>query len=195
MTIKKTISSNLNMILSYLESWGAPVCGFLNKPINACEIQKHFEKINLLPTDELLELYQWKNGTKVVKGTLLDDVQLIPGFHLLNLQDSLRYYLSLKEDRRWDSSWFPIFANGGGDFYAVDLSKSDGKKAPIIGFILGELEQEIEYQSLTAMVLTYCECFRNNIVYITEDGYLEMDDEKHADLALKYNPDVEFWRS
>ena len=126
---------------------------------------------------------------------MLDDVQIIPGFHFLSLQDSIGNYLAIKSDPRWRSNWFPIFANGGGDFYAIDLSLANENFAPVIGFILGEDEQEIEYQSLTRMVSTFCECCDKSIVFMTEEGYLEMDDEKQAEIARKHNPDVEFWRS
>ena len=193
--MKTKISELLNTILTFLLKWQFPVCRLLNDALGEAEIKRLFESAGLTPTKELLELYQWKNGTKVTQGTMLDDIQIIPGFHFLSLQDSVSNYLAMKNDKQWSPSWFPVFANGGGDFYAIDLSKSDGDKAPIIGFILGEVEQEVEYQSLTTMLLTFCECYEKNIVFRTEDGYLEMDDDEQAEIALKHNPDVEFWQS
>lgn len=189
-----SITKLLNSILTYLVEWKLPVCNFLNEGLEEFEIRAVFRTLGISPTKELLELYQWRNGTSIVKGTTLDDVQMIPGFHFLNLQDSVSNYLVLKDDPRWNPSWFPFFANGGGDFYAIDLSHSTGDIAPIIGFILGEADQEIEYQNLTAMLLTFCECYENSVVFRTEDGYLEMDDNEQADIARKHNPDVEFWR-
>jgi len=185
----------LDTIESFLKIWRFRVCHFLNEGLEEREILKLFEQAELTPTTELVELYQWRNGTKIDPGTILDDVQLIPGFHFLSLEDSVSSYLSFKNDKRWNPSWFPIFANGGGDFYVVDLSQSNGKEAPIIGFILNEPVQEVEYQCLTTMLLTFCECFKKNIVFRTDDGYLEMDDNEQAKVALRYNPDVKFWQS
>jgi len=193
--MKTKISEFLDTILIFLLKWQFPVCRFLNDALEKQEINKLFNSVGLAPTTELLELYQWRNGTIIVQGTKLDDIQIIPGFHFLSLQDSISNYLSVKNDQRWNKSWFPVFANGGGDFYAIDLSLSTGLSAPVVGFILGEAEQEIEYQSLTTMLLTFCECYQKNIVFRTEVGYLEVDDDKQAEIALKHNPDVEFWQS
>lgn len=192
--MKTKISDFLSTILTFLLKWQFPVCRFLNDALEEREIIDLFDSAALTPTIELLELYQWRNGTNVVKGTMLDDIQIFPGFHFLSLQDSISNYLGIKNDQRWNQNWFPIFANGGGDFYAIDLSQSTGASAPVIGFILGENEQNVEYQSLTTMLLTFCECYQKNVVYRTEDGYLEMDDDEQAKIALKHNPDVDFWK-
>ncbi|EFP97773.1 SMI1/KNR4 family protein [Vibrio caribbeanicus] len=193
--MKTTITEFLSTILTYLLKWQFPVCKFLNDGLEESEIRALFNSSGITPTNELIELYQWRNGTNIVQGTMLDDIQIIPGFHFLSLQDSVNNYSAMKNDKRWNPSWFPIFANGGGDFYAVDLSQSTGDTAPIIGFILGEAEQEIEYQSLTTMLLTFCECYENKVVFRTEGGYLEMDDDEQAEIALKHNPEVKFWQS
>lgn len=193
--MKNTVTDFLNVILSFLQKWHLPVCKLLNKGLSEGEIETAFKQVGLEPTKELVELYTWRNGSPVEEGTPLDDVQIIPGYHYLNLKDAISCYLAMKDDSRWNPSWFPVFANGGGDFYAVDLSQSDGDSAPIVGFILGEIEQEIEYQSLATMLLTFSECFKKGIVFKTADGYLEMDDDQQAEIALRNNPEVEFWRS
>jgi hypothetical protein len=189
------VSDFLNVILGFLREWHIPVCDRLNDGLSDKEIERSFEQAGLKPTKELVELYQWRNGTPVEEGTMLDDVQIIPGYHFLSLKDAIKSYLAMKDDDRWSSSWFPVFANGGGDFYAVDLSQSNGEYAPIVGFILNETEQEVEYQSLTTMLLTFSECCEKGIVFKTEAGYLEMDDDQQAGIAMKNNPEVEFWRS
>ena len=191
--MKITITNLLNAINNYLLKLQFPVSNSLDDGLAESEIKALFSRVNLSPSGELIELYQWRNGTRIVRETILDDIQIIPGFYFLRLQDSVDNYQAMKSDKRWNKNWFPIFANGGGDFYAVDLSQIVGNTSPIVGFILGEAEQEIEYQSLAAMLLTFCECFERNIIFRTQDGYLEMDDEEQAIIALKHNPDVKFW--
>lgn len=193
--MKNTVTDFLNVILSLLQKWNLPVCKLLNNGLSEGEIDAAFNQVGIEPTKELVELYTWRNGSPVEEGTPLDDVQIIPGYHFLSLKDAISCYLAMKDDSRWNPSWFPVFANGGGDFYAVDLSQSDGDSAPVVGFILGEIEQEIEYQSLTTMLLTFSECFEKGIVFKTEDGYLEMDDDQQAEIATRNNPEVEFWHS
>lgn len=193
--MKNKMSDFLNVILGFLKSWHLPVGNLLNAGLSIEKIEGSFKKIGLEPTSELIQLYQWRNGTTVEKGTMLDNVQIIPGYHFLSLTDAINSYLAMKDDNRWNPSWFPFFANGGGDFYAVDLSQSDGYSAPIIGYILGEDEQEVEYQNLTTMLLTFSECFEKGVVFKAEEGYLEMDDERQSEIATKNNPEVAFWRN
>tara|TARA_Y100000033_G_C2751569_1_gene114132 strand:+ start:717 stop:1298 length:582 start_codon:yes stop_codon:yes gene_type:complete len=193
--MKHTVTDFLNVILSFLQKWHLPVCKLLNNGLSEGEIDAAFNQVGIEPTKELVELYTWRNGSPVEEGTPLDDVQVIPGYHFLSLKDAISCYLAMKDDSRWNPSWFPVFANGGGDFYAVDLSQSDGDSAPVVGFILGEIEQEIEYQSLTTMLLTFSECFEKGVVFKTKDGYLEMDDDQQAKIATRNNPEVEFWQS
>lgn len=193
--MKNRVTYYLDLILSILRSWNLPVGNLLNDGLSEIEILRSFKNAGLKPTRELIELYQWRNGSPVEEGTVLDDVQIIPGYHLLSLNDAIKSYLAMKDDSRWNPLWFPIFANGGGDFYAADLSKSDGNSSPIIGFILGESEQEVEYQDFNTMMITFSECFEKGIVYKTEEGYLEMDDDHQAEVAMKNNPEVEYWHS
>lgn len=188
------VAELLSKILEFLIDWHLPLFKYLNDGLEEKEVRTQFEINRLEPTCELIELYQWRNGTKVKKGTVLDEVQIIPGFHLLSLEDALSDYQAMKNDSRWNPHWFPVFANGGGDFYAVDLSQSNSVGAPVIGFVLGEPVQEIEYRNLEAMLRTFVECYEKGIVFRTKEGYLEMDDNVQAKIAKKYNPDVEFWQ-
>lgn len=184
----------LDEILAFLSRWQFPVVGFLQHGLNKDLILELFSNINLQPTNELLQLYAWKNGVNVVEGINLDDIQFVPGYHILSLEGAIAQYIAVKGDPRWDRSWFPVMANGGGDFYVIDLAQSDGESAPVIGFLLGEEEQDTEYQSIAAMLHTFFECYKKGIVYRSEEGYLEMDDDKHALVAKMYNPSVEFWQ-
>ena len=195
MIIKQDISHSLNLILKFLKKWELPVCQLLNEGLTKSEIEKSFQQTELKLIAELIDLYIWRNGTDISEGTLLDDIQLIPGFHFLSLQHAIKNYLVFKEDERWNRSWFPVFANGGGDFYAVDLSHANNNSAPIIGFIIGELEQVVEYESLSTMLMTFSECFRSNVIFKTPEGFLEMDDSKLAKIARQFNPNIDFWLS
>lgn len=40
---------------------------------------------------------------------------------MLSLSDAVANYRSFVADPRWAHGWLPIFANGGGDFYVIDL--------------------------------------------------------------------------
>ena len=192
--MKDKLIEVLNTIFAHLSIMKHTATSFLNDPEDELTVKNEFQRIGYKANNEILSLYKWKNGTSIFEGMNLDDIQIIPGFHFLSLQDSKSIFSKFKTNNNWNPAWFPIFANGGGDFYVIDLVKLERNEPYVIGFMLGEIEHDIEYESITTMMQTYCECFDKNIVFITKEGYLEMDDEKHAKIALKHNPKVEFWQ-
>ena len=92
----------------------------------------------------------------------------------------------MKDDSRWCPSWLPVFANGGGDFYAINLSLGRDR-GTIVGFLLGESEHPIEYQSVKAMFATLLACYQEGIFALNPEGYLDMDDAQHALVAQRFN--------
>jgi len=103
------------------------------------------------------------------------------------------HYNAFRDDDRWHQNWFPIFANGGGDFYAVVCKNVRTEESPVLGFLLGEEEHPVEYSGVTSMMNTIAECFEQGVFYQTSEGYLEADDMFQIKIAQKYNPDVSIW--
>lgn len=143
-------------------------------------------------TPELEALYGWRNGTASHSPASLDDIQLFPGFHLLSLEDAVSNYRAFVVDDRWTTGWLPVFANGGGDFYVVDLSPTGG--GVVRHFWIDEAEHPIEFSSLSAMMVTLAQGFERGVFYVDPNGYLEMDDMVFGTLAMELNPDVAYWR-
>lgn len=185
----------LDRILASLTLLNRPVVKFLRKGVERRSVAETLRGSGLAAPSEIMDLWHWRDGTAIAPGrTKLDDVHFFPGFYFYSLRDATKQYHAMRNDPRWNSNWFPIFANGGGDFYAVDLTKENLTHAPIIGFVLGEPSHPVEYESLENMCVTLALCYERGIIYTTPDGYLEMDDAAHATLARKLNPTVELWK-
>ena len=101
-------------------------------------------------------------------------------------------YRTFVTDERWTPGWLPVFANGGGDFYVVDLSPT--ATGTVRHFWIDEAEHPIEFSSLSAMMATLTQGFARGIFTVDPDGYLEMDDLVFGELATELNPDVPYWR-
>jgi cell wall assembly regulator SMI1 len=143
---------------------------------------------------EVETLYQWRDGTMVRAGDRLDKVYFFPGFYLLSLEEAVQTYAERRDAPQWRPEWFPLFANGGGDFYLAWCRSEMTQTAPIVGFMHGEPEQIVEYESLTAMVRTLAACYDSGAFFLDEDNTLEVDDEMHRQLALRFNPGIEEWQ-
>jgi cell wall assembly regulator SMI1 len=165
--------------------------GELQAGLHEADIRAKLAGAALLPVEQLLELYAWRNGTRN-SGASLDDVQIFPGFYLLSLDDALANYRAFVADDRWAMGWLPLFANGGGDFYVLDLSHDS--EAPVRHFRIDEREHPVEYHSLGDFINTIAEAFARSVFFVDERGFLEMDDLQFAGLAAELNPEVPWWR-
>ena len=163
----------------------------LNPGLSSQKIQELFEEIPLQPNQDLHALYAWRNGSEDSEGITLGELAFFPGFYFMSLEESIQTYLELRETDDWKKSWFPIFASGGGDFYAMNLA-SEGQ-GQILGFYVFEEEAQVEYQSLESMLATLKACYEQGIIFRNEQGYLDMDYRKHAEIAHDINPDLKIW--
>ena len=185
------ISQLLNEIEKSLQQLDYPCVDHLNPGLSSQKIQELFEEIPLQPNQDLHALYAWRNGSKDCEGITLGELAFFPGFYLMSLEESIQTYLELIETDAWDKAWFPIFASGGGDFYAMNLYPE--AKGQILGFYVFEEEAQVEYRSLESMLATLKTCYEQGIIFRNEQGYLDMDYRKHAEVAHEINPDVKIW--
>ena len=187
----ETITQLLNEIEKSLQHLDHPCVDDLNPGLSSLKIQELFEEIPLQPNQDLHALYAWRNGSKDSEGITLGELAFFPGFYLMSLEESVQTYLKLIETDTWDQSWFPIFASGGGDFYAMILAPE--AQGQILGFYVFEEEAQVEYRSLKSMLTTFKVCYEQGIIFRNEQGYLDMDYRKHAEVAHDINPDVKMW--
>ena len=187
----ETITQLLNEIEKGLQQLDHPCVEHLNPGLSSQKIQELFEEIPLQPNQDMHALYAWRNGSKDCEGITLGELAFFPGFYLMSLEESIQTYLELIETDTWEKSWFPIFASGGGDFYAMILAPE--AQGQILGFYVFEEEAQVEYRSLKSMLTTFKVCYEQGIIFRNEQGYLDMDYRKHAEVAHEINPDVKIW--
>ena len=165
--------------------------GALKEGLPAETVRLALEAGGLAATEELESLYGWRNGTSSTRIAAVDDIQFFPGFYMISLEDALANYRAFASDARWSIGWLPVFANGGVDFYVLDLSSSN--YGTVRHFRLGEFDHPIEFGSLGAMLGTLASAFEQGIFYLDSHGYLEMDDLVFGKLAAGLNPGIGWW--
>ncbi|WP_146252105.1 SMI1/KNR4 family protein [Xylanimonas oleitrophica] len=187
------LSSSLATIEKALERLGRRVLlESLQGGVPAEAVRSSLSTVDLPSSPELETLYGWKNGTSTASVAAVDDIHLFPGFYLLSLEDALANYRAFANDARWTVGWLPLFANGGGDFYVLDLSQA--ATGPVRHFRIEESEHPIEFGSLDALTETLAAAFNRGIFFVDPSGYLEMDDLVFAGVAAELNPDIAWWR-
>ncbi len=144
--------------------------------------RKIFKKTTLEIPNELIELYKISLGVNINEGDKLNRFHFFPGFYFMAIEESILDYNIFKNDSRWNKNWFPIFANGGGDFYCVDCS--DKNKSPIVEFML-DYDDEVVHDSILNMLKTIDQCYKEKVYYVDDENYLEIDDYKKENSIRK----------
>lgn len=163
----------------------------LQPGISADLIQAALGPVELVAPAELEEVYGWRDGTSTASNAAIDDIHMFPGFYLLSIKDAITNYRVFIQDARWRTGWLPLFANGGGDFYVLDVSSQEA--SPVRHFRIDEVEHPVEFRSLAAMFATLAQAFERGVFYVDSGGYLEMDDVVFGALAAELNPEVDWW--
>ena len=185
-----SIDQSLESISEGLRRLGRePLLTALDAPLSFGEVAPALEDVGLAPSASVAALYEWHNGTK--RDISLDDSQLFPGFYFPDFDEALTNYKVFCESPRWTRGWFPLFADGGGDFYVADFN-SDA--VPMRRFRIEYAECPVEYESLPDMLSTLAAAFDEGIYYVDDDGYLEIDRVAFSSLAARLNPRVAWWK-
>ncbi len=165
--------------------------GLTSSEIEAAEAEFGYK----LP-EEIYALYQWRNGTeKDVKAVCFP-----PPLQILPLSTAIEYSKGctehiledknvLEESKWYETSPLFVFIQSNCDFCAVPIIDFHREKIPVV--VLGEGElPSILYTNLTDMMLTLAECYETNAYYLGEDGYIEEDECKTAEVLRKYNNEL-----
>ncbi len=188
------VVGHAEFIFNWLEDNGRMPNEFLLPGIASAEIEEYIEGLPISVSKELKCLYKWKNGTKNGDFTI-DESSIFPGFFLLPLQEAIENYKVFSEDKRWNPSWFPFVANGGGDFYVIECQPLEVERTPIIGFMIDRDDHEIEFPSLLNMLKTIEQCYDRGAFYIDEKGFLESDLIMQVSIANEINPGLSRWET
>jgi cell wall assembly regulator SMI1 len=175
------------------------------------------EKIKGLPfklPTEVIELYQWRNGTK---DSDQHTARFFPGFTFNSLDQALIHYnelidFSVKSGRilcfdpiskdsweeniepsdRYNTIWFPMFACENKDYYLAIGNENQEVSTAILNFSIEDPDTYPKYESLTKMMLTIAECYEENIYHLLEFGIGVNNEEQEESIRLKYNPTLEY---
>ena len=142
--------------------------GFLIKEIG--------NKTKVLPfelSQEVYQLYQWKNGSSLLDTTSFD-ICFIPSFLFLSLEKSIEeYYLNIdifKDD--WQENWFPIFSLEGYSYFTL-CQKASVDNSSIWFYDYEQPEPILCYESLTMMICVIADCYETGAYYMNSQGLLK----------------------
>ena len=181
--------SNLgDEILAHLERLGRNLEIIVSPPLKTEKIRQEQYSRGIVFPDEIIDLYSWRNGYVGNQENVLGDFQFFPGFLLIPFGKALEEFDIYSKDERWNRSWFPVFENQGGDFYVVICDPNSEDFGAVVGFILGQPDQLVEYESLTALFKTINLCYQRSAFFVRDDGFIDADDDLMYEISQEVQP-------
>lgn len=192
----------LSTLQSILNTVNPPMTGLLNLPIkNPKEIETRLAatySADLSIPGDLLLLYEWHNGTKMMEG---DGPSIKAGYFAEELffcsfEDAISQihteeFYEFRKDKQ-----FPLFTSFNGEFLALDLN--DTNRLIYCSTWDIEIDSKISmYDSLESLVKTTIKFYEANLFYKNEDGIVELDLDKYDEymaIGEEMNPGSDYWR-
>ncbi|MER6981726.1 SMI1/KNR4 family protein [Streptomyces carpinensis] len=132
--------------------------------------------------ESVAQWFRWCNGIAVVQGQIQDQVNVIPGYSPLSLEEGMRMRTAYTGDDALGSHWVPLLGSGGGDLYAAVWTP--GEEAVVAGVLVGE-PTEIEFSTIEQMVTTFNECFDSGAFFVDDQGRLAMSPETYDEVYAR----------
>ena len=221
-TYMRTITENFNIILARQKLIGYDYHSILNPPASIDEIARVEKRLDLGFSTELLELYMFANGTKKCSDNF-GAVGLVPHYIFSDLAIAEIFYSNHQSDfeltdiddaghfTMYDDSYtrtftpqrklFPIFFDGSGDYYWVDLNENTENYNKVYWTNSGlACSPFYEFNSLTSMFQTIAESYENNVFSFESDiasptNYrpLIIDYKQWVLIGKRNNPGLNNW--
>ncbi len=175
------LTNALNIILNWFQNNKPSTIKSLQPGLTIEEIESKVKDLPFRLTEEVIELYQWRNG-------MIDDGSCFFRYYrFLPLEETLEESTLCEE--AWGLSlpfgWFPLFEFEG-EFFAVVGAEENTENSLILNTYEGI---DIIHRSLTNMMLYIAECYETGVYYIDESGNLEENQITAKNILLKYNPE------
>lgn len=128
------------------------------------EIEERVADLPFCLSQEVCELYQWRNGT------CYDEEDIARFFHgraFLSLESALEKYEELIESvASWESDWLPIFEeNDNRGYYFIIGDREVKEISPVFSFDYADHDIDKLYDSLTEMMLKIAEDYETGDFY------------------------------
>lgn len=169
------LSAELDRLVEHLTTLNRPVVGWLLPGVDAHHVSS---ALGFPVPPSVAQWFGWCNGVAESPGQLQDDVNVVPGYNPVSVEEAVRMMPDYAGDPLLGSHWVPLLRSGGGDIYAATWSAD--KEAAVAGVLIGE-PTEVEFTGIEQMVSVFNQSFAQRAYYV-EQGRLTMDPELYDEV-------------
>lgn len=180
------LTDALEKVKNWLKQNYPSVGKFPYPGLTRIQIQEITKDLPLRLSEEVYELYQWRNGTLLDRG-------FFPFMNFYSLEESLKISQFQIEGKIFYPYGLILFSTDRNFYYIKDSDKRDTNA---IWMVNERQEGRICYVSLTNLILAIAECYETGAYYIKHGvrlRYLQEDKIKSELIFSKYNPEIPFY--
>lgn len=134
------------------------------------------------PPVSVAEWFGWCNGVASRPGQIQDDVNIIPGYNPLSIDEAVHMMADYSSDPVLGQYWIPLLGSAGGDIYAAVWNA--GEDAKVAGVLVGE-PTEVEFSSIEQMVSVFNGCYRDRAFFLDQIGRLAIDPARYEEVYTR----------
>lgn len=195
------MESLLETLEGILKNFGSAALQYLNPPLSSDTALHSFVSsrfgVKEVPGD-LLKLYKWHNGTKVlaadedVRPLWLADELALCSFDTIDAELNADEIYSFASEQL-----MPVFTSFFGEVLAIDLKSQHGQ---LIYCSTSDYEipsKISKFDSIPALLETIIEHYKSGCYLYDEEEYLELDFDKYdeyMEIGERLNPHSDYWR-
>ena len=170
------LGTELATFHAHLQALNRPVASLLLPGIGSDRVGEVYG--SSVP-DSVEQWFAWANGVAGRAGQIQDEVNVIPGYNPLSIDEAVRLARDYSGDSTLGENWMPLLGSAGGDFYAAVWAL--GEEAVVAGVLIGE-PTEVEFSSIEQMVGVFNKCFDGGAYFVDEQGRLAMSPERYDEI-------------
>lgn len=193
----EVIGNLLQKIEWHLKNSNANICSKLQSGLRRDYIEKILADAGINKDDDLIALYEWKNGIQYNSGWVIGEIDFFSRGLLISLEDMVDTRRILYEnDILKDPLLLPLFTDGSGEYLLYNAGKSNkpGQLLLDAPSLLLSGEPQSMYDSLTSLCKTVIECY-NSKAYVFNNGELEIDYDLEWEISETLNPLSAYWKN
>ena len=164
------------------------IAAALQPGLEEAVVQEKFATLPCRPTEELVQLWGWHNGTR-------DTAQPFIWYHnFLPVEQVITEYEALRANPRlgWRENWLPVFEFEG-EWYFVECDDRPRTASPVGYFFQEDTEAIVAYTSLTKMLETSAAWFKKRAVtWDARQEAMQEDLKRLLEIHQDLNEDARF---
>lgn len=183
----------------FMIEYNYPILSHFRSGVSASEVVDLFSNLKLPLRDDIIQLYEWKNGIGDLFKKNTGEIELFTSGIMMPLElASSMYILETKVQKAFKKEFFPLFTSGGGDYIIIHLDESKTTYGQLFLYspsILLSNKPVSIYDSITDLAQTVLYIYQRRGYFFNEfDKTLEVDYDIEKEIAIKINTKSDFWR-